>query len=256
MINTKPISRQASPLKTLWLIVASCGLVLDTCIRCIVLSVFGKVTRPWVNHRMKVWSKQMMNLWHIHCSVHNPHHIEPIPGQPTIIMCNHSSLFDIPITYRAFPDISLRMLAKKEMSKLPLMGKAMHQAEFPFVDRKNRHQAIKDLKIIHQMLENGIVIWIAPEGTRSQDRHVGPFKKGGFITAIQTKATIIPIGVRGAYDILPSRTLKCFLNQNAEVHIGEPIDASKFTLDNKDELIQQTHAAIQALVGDNRAYPK
>ncbi len=251
MTNSK--QNQAGLLKTLWLIVASCWLTLAMSIRCVVRSLFGKVTRPWVNAQMNDWSGRMMKLWRINCSVHNPSNTKPQPGQATIIMCNHSSLFDIPITYRAFPDISLRMLAKKEMSKLPFMGKAMQQAEFPFIDRKNRRQAIKDLEVIHTMLESGIVMWIAPEGTRSPDRHVAPFKKGGFITAIQTKATIIPIGVRGAYDILPSRTLKCFLNQNAEVHIGEPIDASKFTLENKEELVEKTHAAIKTLVGDNRA---
>ncbi|MCH9755786.1 MAG: 1-acyl-sn-glycerol-3-phosphate acyltransferase [Gammaproteobacteria bacterium] len=199
---------------------------------------------------MDNWSEKMLKLWRITCTVHNPQKIHPKEGQATILMCNHSSLFDIPICYRAFSDISLRMLAKKEMTKLPIMGRAMKMSEFPFIDRKNRRQAIKDLEVIHDMLESGIVMWIAPEGTRSPDKQVGPFKKGGFITAIQTKATIIPIGVRGAFDVLPSRTRQCYLHQKAEVHIGEPIDASQFTLDNKEELVHQTREAIKALVGD------
>lgn len=248
--NSSAHKQQAGPLRTLWLIIASCGLTLDMCIRCIIRNLAGKVTRPWVDSRMERWSKQMVQLWRITCTIHNPKKVHPKAGQPTILMCNHSSLFDIPVCYRAFNDISLRMLAKKEMSKLPFMGKAMKNAEFPFIDRKNRRQAVKDLAVIHDMLASGIVMWIAPEGTRSPDAHVGPFKKGGFITAIQTKATIIPMGVRGAFDILPSRTRKCYLNQKAEVHIGDPIDASQFTLDNKEDLIYQTREAIKVLAGD------
>jgi 1-acyl-sn-glycerol-3-phosphate acyltransferase len=246
----KTNKQKAGPLHTAWLVIASFAQIANTCGRCLLRSLIGKVTRPWVDKRMQIWHRQILKLWRITATVHNPKKIHPKPGTPTIIMCNHSSLFDIPLSYCAFPDISLRMLAKKEMSKLPLMGKAMKASDFPFIDRKNRHQAIRDLAAIHDLLESGIVMWIAPEGTRSKDGHVGPFKKGGFITAIQTKATIIPIGIRGAYDILPARTRECYLNQTAEIHVGEPIDTTAFTLDNKEALIQKTHDAIKKLAGD------
>jgi len=134
------------------------------------------------------------------------------------------------------------------------MGKAMAAAEFPFIDRKNKYQAIKDLAYAQQLMESGIIMWIAPEGTRSKDGKLGPFKKGGFITAIQSKATIIPIGIRGANNILPARTFNLHLKQKAEIHIGQPIDASQFTVDNKELLIQQTYEEIKELVGENPSH--
>ena len=97
-------------------------------------------------------------------------------------------------------------------------------------------------------MASGIIMWIAPEGTRSKDGKIAPFKKGAFITAINAKATIIPIGIRGAYDILPARTYQFNINQTAEVRIGQPIDASQFSLENKDELIQQVFQSIKNLV--------
>lgn len=100
-------------------------------------------------------------------------------------------------------------------------------------------------------MESGIILWVAPEGTRSKDGKLAPFKKGGFITAIQAKATIIPIGIRGAFDILPARTFNIHLNQKAEIHIGEPIDAAQYTIENKEELIEKTHQSIKKLVGEN-----
>jgi len=253
MTKTKQNTRKnkAGFFRTKWVIIASLYYIAATCSRAVLRSYFGKTTRAWVDARMQLWAKQTLGLWNIACTVHNPKNVAPKPGQPTIIMCNHSSLFDIPLCYHAFPKTSLRMLAKKEMSKYPIMGRGMRASEFPFVDRKNRRQAIKDMKYIHELLEGGIVMWISPEGTRAMDGHVGPFKKGGFITAIHTNATIIPIGVRGAFDIIPAKTYDFYLNKAAEVHIGEPIDASQFTLDNKEELIKITRASIKKLAGDD-----
>ena len=166
-------------------------------------------------------------------------------------MCNHSSAYDIPLGFKVFPNESIRMLAKKELAKIPLMGKAMSAAEFPFIDRKNRYQAIKDLDYMQQLMKSGIIIWIAPEGTRSKDGKLAPFKKGAFVTAIQAKAIIIPIGIRGAANILPARTFSVNLNQKAEIHVGKPIDTSQFTMKNKDELINQTFQAIKELIGES-----
>ncbi|HBI22472.1 MAG TPA: 1-acyl-sn-glycerol-3-phosphate acyltransferase, partial [Legionella sp.] len=197
------------------------------------------------------WLKRVLKLVGIQVQVFNPYKVKTQIGQPTIIMCNHSSLYDIPLSLAAFPSNSLRMLAKKEMSRIPFMGRAMVAAEFPFIDRKNRHQAIKDLAFVQKLLESGIVMWIAPEGTRSKDGRIAPFKKGAFITAIQAKALIIPIGIRGASAILPARTHQLNLNQTAEVHIGKPIDASPYTLDNKEALIEQVFQSIKQLVEGN-----
>lgn len=142
------------------------------------------------------------------------------------------------------------MLAKSELSKIPILSKGMSAAEFPFVDRKNRYQAIKDLAFAQKLMESGIMLWIAPEGTRSKDGRLAPFKKGSFITAIQAGAIIIPIGIRGAFDILPARSSNVNLYQQAEIHIGKPIDAATFTIENKEELIEKIHQAIKELVAE------
>lgn len=241
---------KASVLRTLWIAIMSLLYTANTCIRSIVRGLLGNSNRGWVDDTLQLWVKRVLKLVGVTCQVYNPHHVMPVPGQHTIVMCNHSSLYDIPLSLLAFPKNSLRMLAKKEMSKIPLMAKGMVAAEFPFIDRHNRREAIKDLAFVEQLLESGIVMWIAPEGTRSKDGRLQPFKKGAFITAIKANAVIIPIGIRGAYDILPARTHHVNLNQRAEVHIGQPIDASKFTLENKEELIEQVYQSISVLIGD------
>lgn len=237
-----------SKLRTLWIMLLSALYTANTCGRSILKRFFGQTSRAWVDMTLELWVNRILNLVKVKCKVINPYSIEPVPGKATIIMCNHSSLYDIPLSFKAFPKNSIRMLAKKELSKIPIMGGGMTAAEFPFIDRKNKHQAIKDLESVRKLLESGIVMWIAPEGTRSKDGKLAPFKKGAFITAIEAKATIIPIGIRGAYDILPARTTQFNLNQRAEIHIGKPIDASEYTIAKRNELVAEVYASIRRLV--------
>ena len=248
---TKKNKNQAGLLRSLWIMAATILYTGNTCGRSIVKGLTHTSSRQWVDLTLQRWVQRMLKLLRITCRVHNPLGVEPQPGQPTILMCNHSSHFDIPISLCAFPEHPIRMLAKKEMAHIPMMKQAMIAAEFPLIDRNNRRQAIKDLDGVRRLLESGIVMWIAPEGTRSSNGHVGAFKKGAFITAIQAKATIIPLGIRGAFNILPARTWQFNLGQEAEIHVGKPIDASAFTLDNKDALIHEVREAICALANDN-----
>ncbi|MBA2657588.1 MAG: 1-acyl-sn-glycerol-3-phosphate acyltransferase [Tatlockia sp.] len=239
-----------SKLRTLWIMLVSAFYTANTCGRSTVKRFFGRTNRHWVDITLELWVDRILNLVGVKCKIINPYAVKPVAGKATIIMCNHSSLYDIPISLKAFPNHSIRMLAKKELAKIPIMGKGMAAAEFPFIDRKDRHQAIKDLEQVRQLLESGIVMWIAPEGTRSKDGKLGKFKKGAFVTAILAKATIIPIGIRGAYDILPARTLQLNLNQTAEIYIGEAIDAAEYTMQTRNELIKRVHASMESLIGN------
>ncbi len=247
MIKTN--KSKAGILRTLWIIIMSCLYTANTCGRATLKGLFGTISRAWCDHALRLYVKRILNLVGVTCKVVNPYNVQPIPGQPTIVMCNHSSLYDIPLSLVAFPSHSLRMLSKKELAKIPIMGQGMVAAEFPFIDRQNRQQAKKDLEFARELLISGILMWIAPEGTRSKTGKLAAFKKGGFITAIQAGAVIIPMGIRGANNILPARTHQFNLNQEVEVHIGQPVDASKFTLENKEVLIEQVYQEMKQLIG-------
>ena len=234
--------------RTLWILFWSLLFMANTCLQAIFKQFAGTVNRRWCDQALQSWVKRMIKLLDIRYRVINPHHVAPQEGQPTIIMCNHSSLLDIPLSLLAFPQISLRMLAKKELGNIPLFGSAMRAAEFPLIDRHNRRQAIEDLKVLDTLLKQGIVVWIAPEGTRSKDGRLAPFKKGGFITALQTGATIIPIGIRGAHRVLPARSLEFCPGQEVDIRIGAPIQASQYRLDNKEELISAVFDSMTHLL--------
>lgn len=237
-------------LRTTWVICASLFYTAVTCTRCVCKYFFSTLTRSWTDKALHHLANQLLNEVQVEYKVVNPFNVQPQKGKATIIMCNHSSAYDIPLGFKAFPNHSIRMLSKKELAKVPLLGKAMAAAEFPFIDRKNKYQALQDLAYVQQLMASGIVMWVAPEGTRSKSGKLGSFKKGTFITAIQSQATIIPMGIRGAYNILPPHSLNFHLKQKAEIHIGKPIDAAQFTLGNKEKLIEETFAAMKKLVGE------
>jgi 1-acyl-sn-glycerol-3-phosphate acyltransferase len=240
---------KSTTLKTLHIAFMLVYYTLITSIRSVLKYCFSVPDRAWVDKTIHHWADQLLNQAKVSYTVENPHNVAPRPGQATILMCNHSSVYDIPLGFKAFPKHSIRMLSKKELSKIPIFGKGMAAAEFPFVDRKNRYQAIQDLEYVKKLMQSGIVMWIAPEGTRSKDAQLRPFKKGAFIMAIQSKATIIPIGIRGASNIVPARSFSIHLNQKAEIHIGEPIEASTYALEEKEQLIEKTYLAIEQLIG-------
>lgn len=242
---------KANSLQAIKIIILSVFYMSLTCSRAVIRAMLGKINRKWADKEMHSWTDKVLQLVKVDYQIINPHKVTPQQGVPTIIMCNHTSLYDIPLSLKTFPKHSIRMLAKKELSKIPIMGKAMKVSEFPFIDRHNRRQAIEDLQYVQSLLKNGIIMWIAPEGTRSKTGKLSSFKKGAFITAIDVKAQIIPIGIRGAHNILPAKTYQFNLHEKAEIHIGKPIDASEYSLENKQALIDKVHGVMETLVGES-----
>jgi 1-acyl-sn-glycerol-3-phosphate acyltransferase len=195
------------------------------------------------------WSNGLVNAVRIKKTVFDPFNIRIKPGKRYIIMSNHRSHYDIPLMILSLPP-SIRMLTKKELFRIPLWGRGMAAGEFISIDRNNIEQAKQDLKKAREKMEDGIVLWIAPEGTRSRSGRMGTFKKGGFILAIDAGAQIIPVGIRGSEKVLPAKTWDFFLDQKVEVHIGKPIDASAYTVEHKDELIEAVRREISILCGE------
>lgn len=234
---------RASKLQSLWIILKSSWVMVCVSSGVIYNFCFRGARREFVDNAARRLSEGLLRYVKVNYVVKNPHHFKFEPNKQYIIMCNHSSHYDIPLSYVALPG-SIRMLAKKELKKVPFMGWAMRMGEFVFIDRHNRKQAIRDLERAKESMKSGIILWIAPEGTRSRTGELGPFKKGGFIVALQTGASILPVRIDGAYDVLPPKTSQFKLNQQVTVNIGQPIDASQYTLEQRDQLMADVRRGI------------
>lgn len=198
---------------------------------------------------LRWWAKTCVDAVKIDHTVIDPYQVRIEPGKRYIIMSNHRSHYDIPLMMLSLPG-SIRMLTKKEFFSVPIWGRGLVAGEFISIDRSDLEEAKKDLANARAKMESGIVLWIAPEGTRSRTGRMGPFKKGGFIMAIEAGATIIPVGIQGSQSVLRPKTMDFFLNQKVTITIGSPIETSQYTMEQKDRLIEDVGRAIALLCGE------
>lgn len=173
--------------------------------------------------QLNSWAKQLLELIGANYKVEYNVPIELETGRSYILMSNHQSYYDIPLLYMTIPDkANLRMIAKKELFRIPLWGRGLKTAEFISIDRSDHEKSMESMEATKEKMKSGIMIYVAPEGTRSRDGKLGEFKKGGFLLAIQTESIIIPIGLRGTEGAMPPDTWDFSLGQKLEAHVGYP----------------------------------
>ena len=242
---------KASFLKKIWIIIVTVASTLSICLLVFYLRLTRTYNREYADNVLRWWSGVLLRAVGASWVVSNPHRVTIKPGRPHIIMVNHLSYYDIPLSFVSLPG-SIRMLTKKELFKIPIWGKGMEAAEFISIDRHNLEQSLKDLDEARKIMQSGIVLWVAPEGTRSRSGKLGDFKKGGFMLALQTGAVIIPVGIRGSDAILPPDTFDFVLGREIQVNIGEPVDTSLYKTGQRDELMRNIRHAIEELAGEKK----
>lgn len=237
---------KASFLKKISIMAKTVAATLGISIYALYMRVTKTYDRTHSDGILRWWSTLLLKAVGASWEVSNPHGVALATGRPYIIMSNHRSHYDIPLIFVSLPG-SIRMLTKKELFKIPIWGRGLKAAEFISIDRHDHEQALKDLDEARKMMEGGIVLWVAPEGTRSRTGKLGDFKKGGFMLALQMGAVIIPVGIRGSENILKPDTFDIYLDQRVQVEIGEPIDASRYSMDERGRLMNDVRQAILSL---------
>ncbi len=207
-----------------------------------------KVQRETLNKRLRLWAKMLVDNIKLDYSVHNPYNVKIDNNKPCILMCNHSSHYDIPLSLLTIEG-SIRMLAKRELMKIPIWGRGMRVTEFVALDRKNPRQALKDMKYAKSLMKQGIVLWIAPEGTRSKTGKLQRFKTGGFKLSIDAGAVIIPIGIIGSNEVMAAKSLQINKGKHVEVHIGMPVDSAEYSRNERKDLIWNVESQIKHMIG-------
>lgn len=134
--------------------------------------------------------------------------LENLPLQPSIIMSNHASNLDPTVLLPSVPRMTSVML-KKELMNIPLLGTAMRMGKYVPVARGNsREEAMKSVAAAADALRSGMDIVIFPEGTRSPDGRLLPFRKGAFFLAVETGAPIVPVVIQGTAGMMSKGSLK------------------------------------------------
>jgi 1-acyl-sn-glycerol-3-phosphate acyltransferase len=187
-----------------------------------------------------LWAKILLKLTSIRVNVIGRENA--LLNKPQIFMANHQSDFDILIVLAHIPG-QFRWIVKKELFKIPVFGKAMKSAGYIEIDRQNHEKAMKSIEEAAQKIREGKSVMTFPEGTRSKDGTIQPFKQGMFHLAIQAGVPIVPISIIGAHKILPKRSLKIKPGKITMV-IGKPVEVTGYTVETRAELIQRVRGII------------
>ena len=168
------------------------------------------------------------------------------PDRAVVFCANHQSNVDPPVLFQVLHR-RLHILYKAELSKVPLLGRVFILGDFVPVERANREAAMASVSQGAQSLRAGNSFLIFPEGTRSPTRQLLPFKKGGFIMALQAGAPIVPVAIDGGRAAMRKGS-KLVWPTTVTVTIGPPIDTSGMTIDDRDDLISTVRQTVQQML--------
>ena len=168
--------------------------------------------------------------------------LENIPPRACIFAANHASNLDPPALACMTPR-RVSFLTKRELFRIPILATAMRVAQFVPVDRASREAATASVDAAARCLKEGLSFAIFPEGTRSPDGRMRPFKKGTFVMAIQAGAPIVPVSIEGTQDLMQKGkwTLR---PGSVTIRFGPAVDASEYTLDRRLELLTRVECVV------------
>lgn len=168
-------------------------------------------------------------------------------SKPYIFVANHQSQFDI-FVLDGFLDIDFRWLAKKELFRLPFFGWAMLLAGSIPVDRSHGRKALKSLDEAAKRIAAGASVVIFPEGTRSPDGRLQPFKAGAMQLAIKSGVELVPMAISGTHEVLPKGKILARPGK-VVIRLGTPVDSREFNTKEKQALAELLHDRVAFLLG-------
>lgn len=189
-----------------------------------------------------LWCKGLLKILRIQIEVIKE---KDLPQGNYVFMSNHQSQLDIPVLEKVLESYNIRFLAKKSLFKIPFFGWGIKALGYVPVEREDPKEGLKSVLMCIEKLKQGISLIIFPEGTRSKNGTLLPFKLGGFVIPIKSRKNVVPVAIWGTKNILPkgSLWLKTY-NKKIKVYIGEPIQTDAFSSKDKEKLSQLVREKI------------
>ena len=192
---------------------------------------------------MRIWAKLFLLVTGTRVTIEGAERIDP--NGSYVFTGNHSSNLDIPVIMGRLP-VSIRFMAKKEIFKVPVLGGAMRAIHMIETDRRfspTAHRAINEQ--VTTVIDAGLSLMIFPEGTRSEDGEMLPFKKGAFRIAVDNELPIVPVTIVGAYEAWRPHA-KLIFGGKVKLMIHDPIPTTGLTAADLNDLRNRTRSMVAA----------
>ena len=167
-----------------------------------------------------------------------------------VFVVNHSSYTDIPICLVAIAK-NIRLILRHTLTQIPIWGWALYLSPMIIINRSSASKSKKTLDNAIKTIKNGASILLFPEGTRTKNGALQSFKRGAFHLAYVSGASVVPIALKGTFELMSRNDKLPHTNCTVVVTIGTPLEASKtITTDREKELdlMQRTEDAISNLL--------
>jgi 1-acyl-sn-glycerol-3-phosphate acyltransferase len=201
----------------------------------IVAALLGVRDKPGgiFDNAPRLWSKLLLLAAGVRVRVHGLENAGA--GDPRVFASNHVSWFDVPALAKVLP--RYKFVAKAELFKVPLFGRAMRAAGMVEIQRDNRKAAFGAYDVAADRIKAGNSVIVFPEGTRGQAYPLRPFKKGPFVLAIAAGVPIVPVIVHGTIEILRKGSLWAHPG-TIDVHLLQPVSTAGVDYDHREALMQ------------------
>ncbi|HUP39145.1 MAG TPA: lysophospholipid acyltransferase family protein [Vicinamibacterales bacterium] len=167
-------------------------------------------------------------------------------GETVVFCCNHQSNIDPPILFQALHP-RLHVLFKRELTKLPLLGKAFQIGGFVPIDRASREQSMAAIEQAAASLRAGNSFLTFPEGTRSRTGALLPFKRGPFLMALKAQVPVVPVAIQGGTSSMQKGS-PIVRPTTVSVRIGQPVDTRGMDISDREKLADIVRSRVEELL--------
>ena len=188
----------------------------------------------------RTWSRMIALTAGVSVRVHGAEHLEP--GASYVFLSTHQSYMDIPVMLGYIP-AQLRIAAKREVFLIPFLGWHMRRAGHISINRGSTQEAVETLRRAASEIRPGVSVFLYPEGTRSRDGSLQPFKKGGFKFAQQTRLPVVPVTIVGTRRALP-RDSFVFRPTRVDMYLDRPIPTAALSDEDLPALMRSVRDAM------------
>lgn len=186
-----------------------------------------------------MWSRGVLGLWGVRVQVSGLEHM--IDG-PAVYAANHSSALDIPILFGHLP-VDFRIVHKRSLYFTPIVGLYLYMGRHVGIDRQHPFRARKSLESAAARVRRGMSLVVFPEGTRSPDARVRPFKRGSFVLAIQAGVPVVPVSMIGVKQIAPHGLLH-LQRGTVYIRVHRAFSTTSVSVENAQDLADQVRDVV------------